>query len=85
MKTNLSKLKELLDEKLHDYEVVVDEISFENEGKYLFLKVILDKVGGLDIDLIVEMSKLISPIIDKYDIREKNYILDISSKERKSN
>ena len=67
------------------HKIVVDEISFENEGKYLFLKVILDKVGGLDIDLIVEMSKLISPIIDKYDIREKNYILDISSKERKSN
>lgn len=85
MKTELEKLKTIIEEKLMPNDVLVDQIYFENEGKYLFLKVILDRAGGIDLDTIVEMSKLINPIIDDYKMVEKNYILDISSKERKSN
>lgn len=74
-------LKKLIEEVL-DEDIVVDSIKMEEENNYLFLKIVLDKPGGLDLDSIVEATNKINPIVDEYDIKEDNYILDISSKER---
>ena len=81
---DFSKLKNLIEEKLKKDNIVVDSIVMEEENKYLFLKIVLDKIGGLDLDAIVSATHKINPIVDDYDIKENNYILDISSKERKS-
>ena len=53
-----------------------------HKGKYNFLEITLDKVGGIDLDEIVDATKIINPIVDKYCDIEDSYILDISSKER---
>ncbi len=82
---NYDKLKELIEKELVSDDIVVDSIVMEEENKYLFLKIVLDKIGGLDLDAIVEATHKINPIVDNYDIKESNYILDISSKERKGN
>ena len=47
-----------------------------------FLNIILDKDGGLDLDLVVKASRIINKLIDKEDLPYENYVLDISSKER---
>ncbi len=75
------ELKALIEEVLDD-DIIVDSIKMEEENNYLFLKIILDRPGGLDLDTIVEATNKINPIVDEYDIKEENYILDISSKER---
>lgn len=85
MEERFNNLKDLIEESLSVKKIIVDSINMEKENKYLFLKIVLDKVGGLDLDEIVEASKIINPIVDEYDIKENDYILDISSKERKSN
>ncbi len=85
MEERFVKLSELINESLKAKEIFVDSIIMEKENNYLFLKITLDKVGGLDLDTIVESTEIINPIIDSYDIKENDYILDISSKERKSN
>ena len=46
------------------------------------MKIVLDKVNGIDLDTIVEATNIINPIIDKLDLIEEEYVLDISSKER---
>ena len=56
----------------------------EKEGNYFYLKITLDRVNGLDLDTIVEATNIINPIIDKLDLIDEEYILDISSKERGS-
>ena len=81
---DFTKLKNLIEQELANDKIVVDSIVMEEENKYLFLKIVLDKIGGLDLDTIVEATHKINPIVDNYDIKEENYILDISSKERKS-
>ena len=43
---------------------------------------ILEKVGGIDLDGIVKATNIINPIVDKYDIVDNEYILDVISKER---
>ena len=47
-----------------------------------FLRIVLDKVGGIDMDAIVEATHIINPIIDELDPYEESYILDVLSKER---
>ena len=76
------ELKEALSKKLAQSEVIVDDIYLNKKGKYTFLTVVLDKVGGIDLDGIVEATNMINPIVDEYDICDNEYILDVISKER---
>ena len=78
----LENLKNALSEALKEKEIIVDEITTEKKGKYNFLTVVLDKVGGIDLDTIVDATNIINPIVDKYDICDDSYILDVISKER---
>lgn len=78
----LEQLKVALSEALKENEIIVDEITTEKKGKYNFLTVVLDKVGGIDLDGIVEATNIINPIVDEFDICDDTYILDVISKER---
>ena len=75
-------VKKILQEALQDAEIIVDEISFKEDGKYHFLTVVLDKVGGIDLDTIVEATHKINPIVDEFSLTDDSYILDVISKER---
>lgn len=78
----LKKVREIIEEPMAKLDMVVDSVTWEVEGKYNYLKIILDKESGLDIDAIVEATNIINPILDEYDLIDEEYILDISSKER---
>lgn len=78
----LAKVRELIEKPMQELDITVDSVTWEVEGKYNYLKIILDKETGLDIDAIVEATNIINPILDEYDLIDKEYILDISSKER---
>lgn len=82
MDSILSKVREIITEPMNGLDITVDSITWEVEGKYNYLKIVLDKESGLDIDAIVEATNIINPILDEYDLIEEEYILDISSKER---
>lgn len=60
----------------------LDEVRYEAEGSMMFLRVIIDKDGMIDIDDCVKVSKLINPLIDEADYIEENYVLDVCSKEK---
>ena len=78
----IEKIKEAIEGPLKKLDMVVDSIVYEKEGSYYFLRIVLDKVGGIDMDAIVEATHIINPIIDELDPYEESYILDVSSKER---
>ncbi len=78
----LEKIEAAIREPLKELDIVVDDITFEKEGAYYFLKIVLDKVNGLDLDTVVEATNIINPILDELDCIEESYILDVSSKER---
>ena len=82
MKLVLEKLKIDLQEKLDSEEIIVDDVTFEEKGKYHFLTVTLDKIGGIDLETIVDATKIVNEIVDKADITDDSYILDVVSKER---
>ncbi len=82
MEEKLKIIKEKLESPLQEQEIILDSIDFVKEGKYNFLRIVLDKIGGIDLDTIVEATNKINPILDELDIIEEEYILDVLSKER---
>ena len=82
MKVVLEKLKIDLQERLDGEEIIVDDVTFEEKGKYHFLTVTLDKIGGIDLETIVDATKIVNEVVDKADITDDSYILDVVSKER---
>ena len=62
--------------------IIVDSVAYEVEGNINFLRIVLDKVNGIDLDTIVEATNVINPIIDTFDFVDDSYILDIISKEK---
>lgn len=75
-------LTQKINDALKEMDIFVDGIEYIRKGKYNFLEVTLDKVGGIDLDGIVEATRIINPIVDEENFTEDSYILDVSSKER---
>lgn len=76
----MDKIRAVLEQPMNELNLVIDEITFENNQ----LNIVLDTNDGtiIDLDLIVKATKVISPILDKQDFLKEKYILDVSSKER---
>lgn len=78
----LAEIRELITGPMQEMDIIVDSVTWEVEDKYNYLKIVLDKETGLDIDTIVKATNIINPILDEHDLISHEYILDISSKER---
>ena len=76
------KVRKLLEEPLKEQEITIDSIKYEKEGTNNFLRIVIDRNKTLDIDAVVEVTRMINPILDEANIIEDSYILDISSKEK---
>ena len=82
MKLVLEKLKIDLQEKLDSEEIIVDDVTFEEKGKYHFLTITLDKIGGIDLETITAATHIVNDVVDDANITDDSYILDVVSKER---
>ena len=74
--------RELIEDNLLDYGVSIDSIKYEKEGNNDFLRIVIDRDKTIDIDTVVEVTKIINPLLDDSDIFDNSYILDVSSKEK---
>lgn len=82
MQKTLDEIRSLIEGPMKEMDIIVDSIDYVLENNYHFLKIVLDKVNGIDLDTIVEATNVINPILDEHDLIQDEYILDISSKER---
>ncbi len=82
MQSKLEELKSSVQTELKDMDIIVDDVTLEKNGNYKFLTITLDKVNGIDLDTIVEATNIINPIVDKWDMIDDEFILDVISKER---
>ena len=82
LKEKLETIKNSIKSQMDKMDIEITNISYRNDGKYNFLEIELDKINGIDLNTIVEATNIINPIIDKLDIIDDSYILDIVSKER---
>ncbi len=82
MEEKLEKVRHSIEPILNEKEIIVDSVQYVFENNYYFLRIVLDKLNGIDLDTIVEATNLINPLLDELDLFEESYILDVLSKEK---
>jgi ribosome maturation factor RimP len=82
MEEKLNIIRESIKDEMDKMDIEITNITYRKEGSVNFLEIELDKINGIDLDTIVKATDIINPIIDKLDIIDDSYILDIVSKER---
>ena len=55
------------------------DVQFVKEGADWFLRVFIDKEGGVSIDDCVNMTHALSPVLDREDPIPQEYLLEVSS------
>ena len=74
----IEKIKSKISKPLEEINLVVDSITYENKQ----LNIVLDSEEIIDLDKIVEATRVINKILDKEDFIKEQYMLDVSSKEK---
>lgn len=74
-------VKKLIEGIITDNNYILNDVQYVKEGKMMFLRVVIEKEGNIDVEDCVNVSKLINPILDEADPIKENYILDVCSKE----
>lgn len=75
-------VRDLIQKPLEDAGYILDDVTFEKDGKSYFLTVVIDKSGIITVDDCVTVTKIINPILDSEDPIKESYILDVCSKEK---
>ena len=55
------------------------DVRYIKEGASWYLRVYIDKEGGVDINDCTDVSRLIDPILDEYDIIGTSYYFEVCS------
>lgn len=59
--------------------LVLWDVQFEKSGASYYLRIFIDKEGGVGIDDCQELSHAIDPILDEADPIEPSYYMEVSS------
>lgn len=78
------KVRSLIEGIIVENNYILDSVEYVKEDSNMFLRVVIDKKGIIDIDDCVCVSKLINPILDEANIIDDSYILDVCSNEKGS-
>ncbi len=60
-----------------NYELV--DVEFKKEGPHRYLRIFIDKTGGITLDDCQNVSEALSERLDELDPIEENYFLEVSS------
>lgn len=55
------------------------DVEFKKEGPHRYLRVFIDKPGGITLDDCQQVSEALSDLLDETDPIEENYFLEVSS------
>ena len=76
------KVRKIIGNSLDELNLKVDSVSYEKEGNVYYLRICLDSDDIIDVNKIVSATHIINPLMDKEDIIDEEYILDIYGKSK---
>ena len=76
------KVKEIIGNSLEHLNLTVDSVVYEKENNHNFLRICLDSPNVIDLNMIVEATNIINPLMDKADFIKDEYHLDIYGKSK---
>lgn len=74
-----SKVSKLLEEKILNMGYELYDVRYEKEGKDYYLRIIIDKPSGIDINDCEIVNNEINDILDEADYIKEQYFLEVSS------
>ena len=74
------KIKSLISAAISDLDLRVSSVYDSNEEGVKTRNIELDSDSVIDVEKITLATKIINPILDKEDIIEDSYVLDVCSK-----
>ena len=82
MEEIISKIRENIEGPINEAGYILDDVVYVKEGQTYFLRVIVDKTGVMTVEDCVTVTRVVDPIIDRLDLIETSYVLDVCSKEK---
>ncbi len=76
------KIKNIIGDSLNDLNLQIDSVVYEKENGHNFLRICLDSNDVIDLNLIVKATNIINPLMDKANIIDEEYHLDIYGKSK---
>lgn len=76
------KFIKLIGDKLEKLGVWIDDVYEDKEGNNKFVHIVLDADEIIPINVVVQATRIINPILDNANIIDEAYILDIYAKSK---
>lgn len=76
------KVNRIIGDSLKELNLHVDSVVYEKENGVNYLRICLDSEDTIDLDLIVKATNIINPLMDKANIINEEYHLDIYGKSK---
>ena len=76
------QVRELISDAIEKENYILDEVLYVKEGSQMFLRIIIDKEGIVDVSDTVNVFHIVNKILDEKDPIKDAYILDVCSKEK---
>lgn len=76
------KIIEASSSKLDSLGVFIDDVYVVNEDNEKTLTIVLDSEEVIDLSKVVMATRILNPIIDKLDLIEESYTLDVYAKSK---
>lgn len=77
--TLLGKIEELLQPILLDFHLELVDLEFKREGRDWFLRIFIDKEGGVTLDDCADLSREVDAVLEVEDLIEHAFRLEVSS------
>lgn len=74
-----SSVKKLTDEIIKDSDIELIDIEYVKEGPFKYLKIYIDKPGGITVDDTADISRVLNKKLDEVDLIKEQYFLEVSS------
>lgn len=74
-----TKVHNLLEKIIQDMGYELYDVRYEKEGKDYYLRIIIDKSEGIDINDCEKVNNAINDILDEADYIKEQYFLEVSS------
>lgn len=71
--------KKVVDEIIKDTDYELVDIEYVKEGPFKYLKVYLDKPGGITVNDTADVSRMLNKKLDEVDLIKEQYFLEVSS------
>ena len=76
------QVQELIEESIKKENYILDKVEYIKEGSQMFLRIVIDKDGIIDVSDTVKVFHIVNKILDEKDPIQGQYILDVCSKEK---